>query len=284
MEDREFVKGFEKKVRETIRRYKLVSKKDRVLVACSGGKDSTAVLYLLNKFGYKAEGFIIDLEMGKWSEVNLKNLKKFCKEHRFKLHVVPFKDEVGHSVCYARSIIQSRENLQSCQICGILKRWIMNKKARELGATVIATGHNLDDEAQTALMNVFSGNPKIGLNIGPRTGTIEDEKFITRIKPLFFCSESDTRRYSETVGFKVLYDRCPCSKDSYRAFVRDSLNGFEDKYPGTKENIVRSSLFALGEVKRGLKVKRPVLHCKVCGEPSNNSVCRACEMIGKLRD
>ncbi len=278
------MKELEKKVEETIRKYRLISRRDKVLVACSGGKDSTTVLYLLNKFGYRAEGMIIDLKMGKWSETNLRNLESFCKEHGFKLHVVDMKRETGHSVCYTRSVIQSKEKLQSCHICGILKRWLMNKKARELGATVIATGHNLDDEAQTALMNVFSGNPKIGLNIGPKTGTVCDRKFITRIKPLFFCLERDVREYSEDMGFNVLYERCPCSRDSYRAFMRASLERFENKYPGTKENIVRSSLFALGEVKRGLKIKRPVLHCKVCGEPSNNSVCKACKMIEKLRN
>jgi len=282
MEDR-FVQDFEKKVRDTIRKYKLVSRKDRVLVACSGGKDSTAVLYLLNKFGCKAEGMIIDLDMGKWSETNLRNLKNFCKQHDFKLHVVSIKDETGHSICYTRSVIQSKENLQSCQICGTLKRWLMNKKARELGATKIATGHNLDDEAQTALMNVFSGNPKLGLNIGPRTGTVKDSKFVTRIKPLFFCPEKDIRRYSELMGFEVLYQRCPCSHDSYRAFMRDSLNEFEERFPGTKENIVKNSLFAQGEVKKRTRISRKVLHCEMCGEPSNNPICKACMMVTGLR-
>ena len=148
------------KVRQTLSKIKL-DKKKKVLVALSGGKDSAVTAYLLKKFGYNIEGIYIDLGMGKYSERCLNAVKELSKKLGINLHVYNIKKEMGSSMCYIRSSVQSTKKLKNCAICGVIKKWILNKEARRLKAEAIATGHHLDDMAQTLLMNIFKGNPKL---------------------------------------------------------------------------------------------------------------------------
>lgn len=276
-----FIKSFEKLVQKTIQKYELVNKKDKILVACSGGKDSSTALYLLKKFGYNVEALHINLLMGKWSKKNLQNIKKFCKRHRIKLHSYSIRDEIGYGICYIKSVAQQKANLKQCTVCGILRRWLINKKARELGATKVATGHNLDDEAQTIVMNWMKGNPWLSLNLGPITGTIQDKKFVTRVKPLYFCKESDVKRYSEIMNFPVLYQRCPCVFGAMRHEVRNMLDGLEKMNKNIKLNIVNNFLTLLPKLRAGILAHK-LRYCSLCGEPSRREVCKACQIMAKL--
>jgi len=72
--------AFEKKVENTIKKYNLLNKKEKVLVACSGGKDSTVILYILDKLGYNVQGLIVDLEIGNYSKINIENIRGFCRQ------------------------------------------------------------------------------------------------------------------------------------------------------------------------------------------------------------
>lgn len=275
-------KQLEFQVMRTIKENNLISKADKVIVAMSGGKDSTTVAYLLKKFGYEPEALHINLHMGKWSDENLANVKKFCQQYKIPLHVFSIKKDLGHTICYIKDVVKSQTNLKQCTICGILRRWLINKKARQLGATKLATGHNLDDEAQTALMNLFKGNLMLGINSGPKVGLFEDKMFVTRIKPLYFCKEEDVRKYSQSMKFPVLYQRCPCVIGAYRHEVRNHLNDLEKSNPRMKENIVRSYMKMLPELRAVIK-KNSIRHCKECGEPSRNDTCKACHIRMKIR-
>ena len=260
------------KVKQTFSKIKL-SKKEKILVALSGGKDSTVTAYLLKKFGYRIEGFHIDLGMGKYSEKCLESVKKLCEELGIKLYVYDIKKEMGSSMCYFRSAIQSQKNLKNCAICGVIKKWILNKEARKLEANKIATGHNLDDEAQTFLMNIFKGSPELSANSGAITKNIEDKKFVPRIKPLFYVPEDGVREYSKKEKFPVVYDKCPCAIDSYRIQVREFVDGLSDK---EKVNIIRNMDKMLGKIQRS---KNKINYCKICGEPARKEVCKKCELV-----
>ncbi len=281
MKDEKFIRDFERKVRKTVEQYSLCSKKDKVIVACSGGKDSTTVLYLLKKFGYKVEGMMIDLMIGDWSKRNLENTKKFCGEEGIKLRVVDVRNEFGCSMGFIRAKVQAKEKLSNCMVCGIVKRWLMNKKARELGATKLATGHNLDDGSETVLMNLLKGNLGLNLGMGPETGVIKDKKFVPRIKPLYFCLNSEVKKYSKLKKFPVVYEPCPCRVDSFRVRVREQLKEMEGKEPKVKENIVKSFLVRLPALRKEYKTEEKMNYCKICGEPSRGKICKMCALVGK---
>jgi len=89
-----FEREFENKIKRDIGKYKMFEKKDRIVVALSGGKDSTTVLYILHKEGYNVEGLMIDLELGEWSKKHKENMENFCKKLGVKFHIIDLRKEL----------------------------------------------------------------------------------------------------------------------------------------------------------------------------------------------
>ncbi|MBW2993550.1 TIGR00269 family protein [Candidatus Woesearchaeota archaeon] len=254
------------------------------MIAASGGKDSTVILYLLKKLGYNVCALTIDVGIGKYSSANLKRAREFCSEYGIKLYETSLRKEFGYSLCYIQEILKSKKAaFQSCMVCGVLRRNLLNKLARRIKATKVVTGHNLDDEAQTILMNIFRNSLKLGARLGPITGQIRDKKFIPRVKPLYFVSEKEVADFSKKMKFDVVYTRCPCAADSLRDTLRALLNEYEKKHPGTKKKIVENFISKLPLFKKYFKTDLKLKHCKSCGEPSLYEVCNSCKLIGMLK-
>ncbi len=269
------MKYFERKIRKTIRKYKLFDRKDKVVMAVSGGKDSVVCMYVLNKLGYNVEGITIDASIGNYTKNNLENLKKTCKKYKIKLHVISFREEFGKSLCYIRGALKAKGiDYSSCMICGILKRYLLNKYARELKFDVLVTGHNMDDEAQAFLMNIFRNDFKLLKRQGPVSGTLKNKKFVKRVKPLYFIREDEVVRYSKIMKFPVNYGICPCSVEAYRRQHGNILDEFEKKHPYVKDNMVKLQETIKENLKKEKKAK--IKSCKFCGEPASNEVCKAC--------
>lgn len=284
----QFLNYFEKKVRKTIRVNKLISKKEKILVACSGGKDSTVTLYLINKIlknrNISIEAIHIDQSIGDYSKKNKANIIKFCKDNNIPLHFSSFRQEFGMALCYIRDALKEKGiNWKSCTICGILRRYMLNKLAKKLKATKIVMGHNLDDEAQTILMNIFNNNIALLARLGPKTGIKEFKGFIPRIKPLYMCPEKEVELYSKLMKFPINYESCPCRVDAYRKSVLDMLNDFDKKYKGTKYGIVNSYLELMPILKQAYK-KGTVKICRSCGEPAAKDECNTCNILKKIKN
>lgn len=273
--DKHFVKYFENKVKSTIKKYKLFRENDKIIVACSGGKDSTTVLYLLNKL-FKVEAIAIDEGIKGYRKHTLIDLKQFCKQHEIPLHIYSFKQEFGFN------LDKIKDENRICMHCGVLRRYLLNKKSR--GFDKLTTGHNLDDEAQSILMNLFKTNIGSLVRLGPISGVVKDPKFVPRVKPLYLCTEKETFIYSRLMQFDINYAECPYAITSFRAGVRDALNDYEQSNPGSKANLVENFLSLIPRLKKEYaKSKRTFGYCKLCGEPSTLNICNACYLVKNIK-
>ena len=278
-----FKRYFEKKALKTIRKYNLIDKKDKIVVAISGGKDSLSVLNLLNKIAesrmnISIAALLIDEGIKNYRNATIKDAKDFCKKNNIELKIYSFKKEFNFTL----DQMKKKLNTKPCSICGVLRRYLINKKARELKATKIATGHNLDDEAQAILMNQFKNNIQVSARLGPLTGIKRNEKFIPRIKPFYLITEKEVMTYAYLNKLSGKYLECPYESESFRCDVRDYLNDFEQKYPGTKHSIISSFLEILPLLKSKYKFSK-IKTCKLCKEPTSGDIFTACETFKQLK-
>jgi uncharacterized protein (TIGR00269 family) len=281
-----FTRYFEKKVTGTVRKYKLFSKKDTLCFAMSGGKDSMAVACVLSRIAarQRQKMFAIGIDEGVkgYRDRQLEDMKAFCGKLSMPYHIFTFQDEYGmtNEELYGLAV-KKGVDISQCTLCGILRRRIMNREARRLGASKMVVGHNLDDEAQTALMNLTKGSVELMARLGPASGPSGNKGFIQRIKPLYFCTNEETALFTKLRGIKVLYSPCPHRKASFRQYAEGIIEKMEKDYPGTKTALVQNMLRLIPMLRKEFS-GGSVLECAECGEPSRNRICKACETLQKI--
>lgn len=282
----EFIHYFEKKVFGTIRKFKMIGIKDRVLIACSGGKDSNVVLHVLNKLckerKQKIEAIAIDEGMKGYRDKLIKDLKKLCRKENIKLNVFSFKKEYRFTLDKICSKIKSLK-LSSCYACSILKRWLLNKIAKEKKFSVIATGHSMDDEAETIILNFMKGNARLLAKLGPISGIERKKEFIQRIKPLYLCPEKQIILYAKLKDIPSSLEVCPKRGETFRVEVRNFLRTMEKKHIETKNAIVNTMLQILPCIKENFKGDSELKKCKICKEPCSNETCKRCQILKQLK-
>ncbi|MBI3026631.1 TIGR00269 family protein [Candidatus Woesearchaeota archaeon] len=279
-----FIVYFEGKVFRTIRQFDLIGKEENLGVALSGGKDSLTLLHILKRLSeqnpkIRINAIAIDEGIKGYRDKTLEKAKEFCDRNSIRLNIFSYKEEFGLTLDEILKIL----NVKPCTICGIFRRYLLNKKSRELKLTKLATGHNLDDECQSILMNQMKNNIVASARLGAKVGLIQNSMFVQRIKPLYLCTEKEVTAYAFLNGLLEEFTECPNVPQSFRAQVRDMLNGLENKFPGTKYSIVNSFLQNLPSLKQRFK-NEEVKACAKCNEPSANEICNACVYLGKLNN
>ncbi|MFH1399707.1 MAG: TIGR00269 family protein [Candidatus Woesearchaeota archaeon] len=266
-----FESYFVGKVKRTIKRYALLCKTDKIVVACSGGKDSTVALELVSRIYRDVEAVAIDEGICGYREHTLDWLKKYCYSNQIPLRVYSFEKEFG----FRLDNVKDKKRLCTC--CGVLRRYLLNSKSK--GFDKVVTGHNLDDEAQSIFMNLSKANVEALVRLGPMAGVVRDNKFVPRVKPLYMCLEKEDVVFAYLKGFEMPRPECPYASSSYRADVKAGLNELEASRPGTKENLVKSFLRVLPRLRADYRCSEEVKSCAVCGEPCRADVCASCNIV-----
>ncbi len=279
----DFIRHFEEKVFYTIRHFNLLDKKEKVCIALSGGKDSLTLLSLMHRISLQNPNIAlvaitINEGIHGYRDKTVITAKKFCEKFDIPLHVYSYEEEFGMPLDDILKVL----DIKPCSICGVFRRYLLNKKAKELGCTKLATGHNMDDECQSVMMNQFKNNMQASARLGPMVGLKRHAGFIQRIKPLYLCSEKEVALYAFLQGILDDFIECPNVSKSYRAQVRDMLNNFESQFPGTKQALIHSLLDVLPSLKEKFKDEEVGL-CKECGEPASKDKCKACVFVDMLK-
>jgi len=282
--ERHFMEYFSRRVRSTIRRFRLFRSRERIVVAVSGGKDSLTLLhYLVNLSrraapGWEVRALLVDEGIRGYREYTVRRFERVAEELGVEYRIVKFRDELGYTLDEIVRLGAERGlPYRPCTYCGVFRRYLMNKAAREMGATVLATGHNLDDIVQTYMMNILGNDWEKVVRLGPVSGPALHPRFVRKVKPLYEVLEKETTIYAILNGFYDGFEECPYARLGERWEIRRVINRLEEQRPGTKYRLLRSLLTAIDILRRaGVATEGEVGTCAICGEPSAHPVCRAC--------
>jgi uncharacterized protein (TIGR00269 family) len=265
-----------------IRKYGMFSHEDKILVAVSGGKDSLSLWELLVRLGYDVDGLYIGLgiegSIG-YSTESHNYVRRFAEQHQLMLHTVDVERQYGASIPILAEMSQ-RGYGRPCAVCGLTKRHVMNRIARDLGYDVLATGHNLDDEAAVLFGNTLSWSADFLLRQGPVLPEVPG--LARKVKPLCRFYEREMAAYALLRGIEYIYEECPYAEGSTSIYYKEVLNKMENDHPGTKLNFYLRFLEAR---KQGLFADRRMiasdLHpCPACGQPTSvPGLCSFCRMV-----
>jgi tRNA(Ile)-lysidine synthase TilS/MesJ len=219
-----FLRWFVESVNATVDAYAMIRPGEKVLVAASGGKDSLTILDILST-RFECTALCIDEGLAGYREHTIADLERFCDERKITLVIKTFKEERGFTMDEARPA-------HPCTTCGIGRREIMASVAQ--GYDVIATGHNLDDEAQAIMMNIAKHHA-----MRPQPVLAGNATFTRRVKPLYFMPEADIRRYAYLKGLVSGFTECKNAQLSHRRAIQHFLENRERASPGAKERLVR---------------------------------------------
>ena len=269
-----------------IKKYGMFRHDERILVAVSGGKDSLSLWDILHRLGYQADGLYIGLGIDEgigYSAESHRLCDVFASEKGLKLHVVDLPQEYGQTIpMLAEASHRGKE--KPCAVCGLAKRHVMNRIARDLGYDVLATGHNLDDEAAVLFANTLQWSGNYLLRQSPvLPGT---PGLARKVKPLCRFYEREMAAYALLRGIQYIYEECPFAEGAPTIYYKELLNRLETDKPGSKMTFYLRFLEARETGLFAVPAEPPGnLHaCPNCGQPtSTDDLCSFCRMIQKAK-
>lgn len=272
-----FLAWFESQVDRAIRRERMFGPEDRVLVAVSGGKDSLVLWEVLLRLGYRATGLHLNLGIGAYSRESQEKCEAFAHSRSVDLLVVDIPAEYGAGV----EELAELSGRVACSACGLSKRYLFNKVARERGFDVVATAHNLDDEAAVLLGNLIAGNVDALVRQAPVLESTHPG-LVKKVKPLYRIAERETAAYAVLRGIDYILEECPNSVGARSLLLKEALNLLERDAPGTKQSLYWNFLEKLRPVLRATSQPVTLQGCMHCGQPTPSEVCAFCRMTERV--
>ncbi len=254
---------------------------ERVAIGMSGGKDSSATAFLLAKFlanrrDVELIGITIDEGIASYRPGGIEHARRLCAKLGIEHRVLAYADTVGREM---DDVVALDPGAIPCSYCGPFRRHALNRAARGLDADYVATGLNLDDTAQSILMNVARGDVERLARLGPHE--VRQPGLVPRIQPLRMIPEKEVYLYAMLRGIEFHDATCPYAERAQRGRFREIVHRLEEESPGTRHAILRG----YDEMRPLLQGKYPpatLNACARCGEPTVHAVCKACELRERL--
>jgi|TARA_Y100000780_G_scaffold212495_1_gene212800 uncharacterized protein (TIGR00269 family) len=269
------------KAAKTISKYKMIKNNELVCVAVSGGKDSLVLLDILNKMSkthnFRIFAVTIDEGIPGYRDEALKIVENFCTQLNIQHKTFSYKKIFDLTLTESLEL-RNDQKLSSCSICGTFRRRALDHAAKTINADTIATGHNLDDNLQTFLINILSGDAK---KIGWMDPDTSSNK-VRKIKPLSEIYESEIVFYAFTNNLPFQTEPCPHMNEGIRTEIREFLNSLELNHDGIKNNMYRTIL-KISQFMNESNHKEKRM-CLVCGNQCTSRICSVCNMLTNLKD
>jgi len=273
-----FVFVFRRQVERAIDSERMFTRGERLLVAVSGGKDSLALWDVLADLGHDTTGLYVGLGIGAYSELSHAKVVAFAERRGLPLRAVMLEEQAdGLGV----PTVASRTRRPPCSACGTMKRHWFDAAAIEGGFDVLATGHNLDDEAARLLGNVLHWEMDHLARQRPVLAATHP-RFVRKVKPLFLTSEYETAVYAFMRGIDYIVDECPNAAGATQLVYKDLLNRLEATSPGSKLAFVKD----FQRTARAVFAAAPRdehRDCERCGMPAYGTVCGYCRLVEEVR-
>lgn len=276
-----FSEFVEKRVKLELRRQVELKGGERIAVAVSGGKDSMVALHLVHSILRERRDLAIcavtvDEGIEGYRASSIPIVADACKSRGIEHEVVSIGDICGMTV---DEMARKKRDLSICSYCGVLRRAAINRAARNWNATHVATGLNLDDTAQSIMMNFARGDVERLARLGPHRRV--QKGLIPRVQPLRTIPESETTLYAIANGITFHDLECPHAPEALRNSFRQMVAELEDQYPGTRHSILSS----YDQILPALDKLFPPADLRTCGcgEPTVSERCKACELAESLR-
>ncbi|SNZ12717.1 TIGR00269 family protein [Natronoarchaeum philippinense] len=289
----------ERRVRRRVREDDLVPRSatpedpETWVIGLSGGKDSVVLTHILDEtFAEDPRIEMIALTIHEGIEGYRDESVSACEELATELEMqhelVSYEEEFG--VRMDDVVEDDPENMAACAYCGVFRRDLLSKYAEELGADKLLTGHNLDDEAQTALMNVLEGDVSqiakhFDASLGAFDERSEQEEFVPRAKPLRDVPEKEVALYAHLADLPAHITECPHSSEAYRGEIQELLLKLEENHPGTRHSIMAGYEELAGIVAdeyQGSDEEADLNECEECGATTTREKCRKCALLDSL--
>ncbi len=274
-----FIEFLVNKVRSTIKRYKLIRSRDKVLVALSGGKDSAVLLDILLKlssyFNFKLAAVHIDLGIGNFSDESREIVKEQTKRLGVNLVIVAVNEILGIDL----TELSRKARRPPCSTCGLVKRYLLNLVALTSGASKLALGHNADDIMAYSFKSFLTQDLRYISKLGAFTESIE-RLAVGRIRPLYEVYEFETKLYARLLDIPVVKSRCPHFRPNQMEIeLKKIINDIEQERPGMKLSFLRKFMRNLKEYP---EIKGRIVPCKYCGMISSTGECSFCRITRKV--
>ena len=268
-----------KRVFRTIEKYGLVKNGDKICIALSGGKDSACALFLLAKYveekNIECEIMALHLNLGLGESERVEDI---CKEQAARVGVKLESVSVRELGIDLREIAREKKRA-ICSVCGVVKRYLLNRLAREKGCDKLATGHNMDDFLVFFFKNLLSKNYFWISKFRPKVEGAH-EKVVCRIRPLFFVGNAETELFCRENAIPYLQSPCPYSRTAVVKVRRrkwyEMLYSCERFQRNFRYNLARSVVEMSGFFERG--EAKEFRECRICGEPTNREICAFCRI------
>lgn len=276
----------EDRVQKTINRYNLLKREDHIGLGYSGGKDSTVLLDVLSKLIERfpqctLTAITIDEGIKGYRDDCLEITQKITQKYQIPHVILSFKHIYGATLDQIiEKSLTMKHAMSACAICGILRRRALNYAARQVNATKIATAHNLDDEAQSILMNLVRGDFSKFIRL-TRAPVQKFGSLLPRIRPFVRVTEPEIVQYAYAKELEYHSFPCPYASSAMRNDIRTFFSEMEKKRPSTLQNVVNLHDSLTQHVPKVTNLDPPFL-CQKCGEVSTHEVCPVCLLLDNL--